>query len=341
MAQETAAEKAFKAAQKAIAEAAKSGATELRLFGQTFAALQRLPEEIAGLTGLTTLVLTGTKVGNLEPVRGLTGLSRVLLSRTEVSDLEPLRGLANLTVLSFSGSNVKDLEPLRGLLDVTLLSFSATGVSDLEPLHEMRGLAQLSLSDTKVSNLEPLRGLTNLTELFLAGNSVSDLEPLRGLTHLMKLDLADTGVTDLDPLRGLTGLTALELSGTRVSRGALRAGLRGKTSLIPGEQRNALAGPFGVHLKECRAAQEDARIAEIAGIEDDRERTIALFEELGLEWRDVAPDPDPLVPVKIEDGKLEITPSFPSADELEERLKRSLHDRLRPKAAEAAQKAGN
>ena len=59
----------------------QSGATRLDL-SDAGEALNRLPPEIAGLTGITTLNLTNTQVSNLTPLAGLTGITWLDLTST-------------------------------------------------------------------------------------------------------------------------------------------------------------------------------------------------------------------------------------------------------------------
>jgi hypothetical protein len=157
------------------------------------------------------------------------------------------------------------------------------------------------------------------------------------MTGLTSLSLAGIEVSDPEPLRGIAGLTWLLLGRTEISRAALQAALQGKTSLIPLEDNRDLQGAFGVLLQGCLAAREDARIAEIAEIEDDRERTIALFEELGLDWREGAPEPGPQSDTGLryapdDTGVITYDPS--AAVEVLDTQQRQLHVLLREDAGE-------
>ncbi|HEX4609648.1 MAG TPA: leucine-rich repeat domain-containing protein, partial [Urbifossiella sp.] len=53
---------------------------------------------LAGLTGLQTLNLGGTRVTDMSPLAGLTGLQTLDLSSTKVSDVSPLAGLIKLRI---------------------------------------------------------------------------------------------------------------------------------------------------------------------------------------------------------------------------------------------------
>ncbi len=118
------AEEAFEEARRRIAEAARTGAKvlDLRIEG-----LERIPEEIAGLTGITSLSLTGTQVSDLGPIAGLTGMTRLWLDRTRVSDLRPIAGMTGMTTLWLDGTRVSDLGPIEGMTGLTRLYLDRTG----------------------------------------------------------------------------------------------------------------------------------------------------------------------------------------------------------------------
>ncbi|MBE3636871.1 hypothetical protein, partial [Mangrovicoccus algicola] len=83
-----------------IREAARSGATELSLFG--LAGLARLPEEIAGLAALRSLDLGRTGIADIAPLAALPGLQIVQLVGTPalqaIQDLQPLMDARDLAV---------------------------------------------------------------------------------------------------------------------------------------------------------------------------------------------------------------------------------------------------
>jgi Leucine-rich repeat (LRR) protein len=304
---------------------------------------------LAGLTGLTELRLDGTAVTDLAPLAGLTALTWLSLDRTGVTDLAPVAGLTGLTALWLVGTRVADLSPLAGLTGLTALGLGGTRVTDLAPLAGLTALTTLGLVGTGVTDLAPLAGLTRLTALGLGGTGVTDLAPLAGLTGLTTLRLGGTGLTDLAPLAGLTGLTALGLDGTGVTDLAPLAGLTGLTALVldrtgvtdlrPLRTLTRLAeapSDDGLTFAGCAAAQADPRIAAIAAIEKPAERARALFDLIDTGWAPPVPEGDPLFPVAVEDGRLEVTASLPTEAERDERLKRLLHARLRETACAVA-----
>jgi hypothetical protein len=255
-------------------------------------------------------------VSYLSPLAGMTGLAELRLDSTLVSDLSPLAGLTGLKRLRLIGDlDVRDVSPLAGLTALTELWLDGIRVRDLSPLADLIGLTELSLGVTPVHDLSPLVGLTGLTGLWLSTTEVRDLTPLVGLTGLTELWLNYTPVTDLRPLCKLTRLVT-------------EPGVGGLTFIGTG------------------AARLDPRIAGIAEIEDNAERARALFEYLEG-WEPPAdaagsvPPPDDLLPILFQDGRLEVAQSLPTEAERDERLKLVLHERMRAKASELAQAAGN
>ncbi len=59
------ADKAYKAALEIIAQVKAAGEAEVRLDGDEFNALDRVPPELTALTSLNTLQLSGTRVSDL------------------------------------------------------------------------------------------------------------------------------------------------------------------------------------------------------------------------------------------------------------------------------------
>lgn len=357
------ADEAFKRALERIAQAERSGSDDLDLSDWACRSLEKLPNEIirlkgmtrldlrrsrvsdlsvlSGLTGLTSLNLMGSQVRDLSALSGLTGLTWLDLARTEVGDVAELSSLTALATLDLSGTRVRDVSALSGLMELAWLSLWNTEVSDVSALSSMTKLTSLNLTDTMIRDVSALSELKELKELDITGTQVSNISALSGLKKLVRLGLVDTKVADLSALSGMRTLEFLNVGATAVDKLQLSAGLQGKYRLVPPVSRKGLRGPFGVQFADCAAAQSDRKLEKISKIGDDRDRTLQLFAYLGVEVEEDAPTPDPLLPSLIDGGKLEIPASFPGTNEQEERLKRALHDRLRPKTAEAAQKAGN
>jgi hypothetical protein len=258
----TAADEAYRVAERLVEEARESGAEVLSFARPDCRALDRLPEGIAGLTGLKGLSLDRTQVGDLSPLETMTELWGLSLNATQVSDLSPLETLTGLTILSLNDTQVSDLYPLGKLSLLTQLWLNGTQVSDLSPLEKLTGLTMLWLSYTQVSDLCPVEKLGELHFLWLSYTQVSDLSPLEKLSKLKLLALDGVPAIDLRPLRKLIRL-ATEPTMT------------------------------GLTFKDTGAARVDPRIAEIAEISDNAQRARVLFDYLKA-WDPpgAAPPPD-------------------------------------------------
>lgn len=108
-------------------------------------------------TTLTTLLLAGNSLSDLEALRGLTNLTTLLLAENSLSDLEPLRDMTDLTVLDLGRNSLSDIDPLGGLTDIRSLELNDNRITDLRALARLTGLAYLDLSgNTELSDIQPL-----------------------------------------------------------------------------------------------------------------------------------------------------------------------------------------
>ena len=292
----TAADDAYAAAERLIAEAKRTGAEGLSFDTEETRALARLPESIVGLDKLTKLGLDNTQISDLALLSGIRALQVLSLTNTPVNDITTLNshyGLQILTLngtqiteltllgnqdmlreLSLNNTRVTDLAQIASLRRLERLSLTNTPVSDLAPLAGLTGLGALWLDNTRVADLTPLARLSNLGSLWLSNSMVSDLSPLTGLAMLYELLLINTPVRDLEPLVEVAGLRSLRLDGTQVAD--LRPLLRLRALLQP-------LSDHGLTFTDIPATR-DSRIAEIAAIEDDKTRVVALFALLEAGW---------------------------------------------------------
>ncbi|MDJ0629039.1 MAG: hypothetical protein QNJ44_12340 [Rhodobacter sp.] len=149
----------------------------------------------------------------------------------------------------------------------------AAAEAEIERVREAGGTA-LDLTGKEFSALnrlpDRLGKLENLERLDLRGVPVCDLAPLVGLMRLQSLDLSGTGVTDIAPLQSLNALRSLTLDGTRVAdlRPLLNLDGLWETS---GEGRPRDLST-GLWFRDTLAAVADAKIQELADIDDAMER---------------------------------------------------------------------
>ncbi len=213
---------AYAEAEKAIADAQRSGATELKIGNPH---LRRLPPKIALLTSLTGLSLADTAVVDLAPLANLASLQELQLSQTGVTDLAPIAGLTSLQTIELDHTGVTDLAPLAGLTALETLWLADTAVADLTPLSGHSALQLLQLAGSRVDDLTPIAGISNIYALSIDGTAVTDLAPIADLSKLQVLFLSNTTVSDLSPLAGLTDLETLWFAKTRVADLTPLAGL--------------------------------------------------------------------------------------------------------------------
>lgn len=174
MADGSAAEAAYEAALREIERVRAAGGSELRLSGQTFLALDRIPPAVAEIEGLRSLNLNYTKVNDLSPLRTLTGLRRLSLAHTKVREISQLRNLTDLRYLSMYRTAVSDLTPLSEMQNLQTLFVSRTKVSDLRPIEvasrrsASRGRSQLN--DLRFNDIPALTRDAELLRLSKLGD---------------------------------------------------------------------------------------------------------------------------------------------------------------------------
>ncbi|MCC5978117.1 MAG: hypothetical protein JJU21_08655 [Salinarimonas sp.] len=181
----------------------------------------------------------------------------------------------------------------------TSLSLSGNAFNSLQrlppELGEITNLQMLRLNDTQISDLEPLSDIVSILRLYLHNTPVNDLAPVVGLTKLLALDLSGTKVSDLAPLAGQSNLQALSLHHTQVTDLRLLTLLEqlGEGTLIFKTGEDA-----GLSFKNTPATARDGRLAELADIEQNRERTRETLAYL----RSLPPWPKPYTPAYTPDG---------------------------------------
>lgn len=305
------AETAFAHAQEEIAEAASTGTRSLSFVGKNFGALNRLPPEIADLSDLQSLDLYSTQIADLSSLAGLTGLQTLHLERTQIVDLGPLASLSGLQNLYLEGTQITDLSPLASLANLHSLFLEDIQIIDILSLAGLTNLRNLSLYGSQIKDLAPLASLTGLKAIILDETQIINLTPLAGLTSLQILSVEGTQITDLTPLKDLTGLRVVKLTGTQITDLAPLTDLAGLHTLtLDHTQINDLrpiarldklghgGGGAALSFKDTAATKSDARLARLAQIEDDRERSRETLTYL----RTLPPWPKLYVPAATADG---------------------------------------
>jgi len=214
----------FKEAEKRIAAARRSQATELDLRGGIAGGLlQEVPESLRELTQLETLVLSNNELKELPPwFRRFTKLKKLNLSDNELKTLpEWLGHLTRLQSLNVSMNQLTTIpDSLAELVDLDSLDLDANPLIRLpDMLSRLTGLTFLSVTSTELKELpEWLDGLTQLQVLEAGDNAVVRLpEPLQQLTHLRRLYLSGSRLTGLPDWLGVfTRLETLNLSDNKL-----------------------------------------------------------------------------------------------------------------------------
>lgn len=180
----------------------------------------------------------------------LSYLKRLDLSKTSISRLPVALFSGNLEELDASTGDIQQLKRIHLFNHIKKLWLSNNkALEDISALSWCHSLTGLDLDGTLVSNLFPIATLYRLTTLRLRKTPVWDLRPLERLVDIDRLDLTDTQVLDLEPLLYLQKLAENP------------------------------SGP-GLTFANCKAAQNDSTIAEIAAIPDAKERARSLFHYL-------------------------------------------------------------
>ena len=191
---------ALVAAEEKIAEALRTGATELDL---AYMELTELPESLGQLTQLQSLKLSSNQLMALPELLGqLTQLRTLNLSRNQLTALpESLGQLTQLQTLNLIGNQLTALpESLGQLTQLQTLNLSNNQLTVLpESLGQLSQLQSLSVEFNQLTELpESLRQLTQLKSINYQNNDISVMpKAVRGMTGLKSLCLAGTKLGDL------------------------------------------------------------------------------------------------------------------------------------------------
>ena len=186
--------------------------------------LDRLPESVANLTGLTELDLSGNRLTVLPDWLGtFTKLTKLDLSRNRLTVLPDWLGtFTKLTQLNLNANQLEVLpECLRNLSMLRDLVLEKNRISTLPDwIGDIGKLANLYLNDNQLGSLpESLCNLTELSWLVLNNNKLTALpEGLGNLHKLTGLFLINNKLDIVpDSLGSLTNLRRINLGGNRLT----------------------------------------------------------------------------------------------------------------------------
>ena len=212
-------------------------------------------------------------------------IKRVWSKRTRTTDIKPIE-----LTLDLSGVTYNDLEKLPDSFvvlstnpDLTKINLSNTQITDFTRLSDQMEsagyLQEIHLNNTQISDEDLKRifsfndFIISLKKLNLDNTQVSYLTPFKDYSLLEELFLNNTKVKNLEPIAQLTNLRSLHLNNTEVQASDLKL-LNAIKGIVESPSCN------GICFKNTTAARLDPRIAEIAEIDDPKDRAKELFAYL-------------------------------------------------------------
>lgn len=190
-------------------------------------------------------------------------IKRVWSKRTRTTDIKPIE-----LTLDLSGVTYNDLEKLPDSFvvlstnpNLTKINLSNTQITDFTRLSDQMEsagyLQEIHLNNTQISD-EDLKRIFSFNDFNIS---------------LKKLNLDNTKVKNLEPIAQLTNLCSLHLNNTEVQARDLKL-LNAIKGFVESPSCN------GICFKNTTAARLDPRIAEIAEIDDPKDRAKKLFAYL-------------------------------------------------------------
>ena len=208
--------KHIKQQKKKIAEALKTGATELVLSGM---GLTELPDSLRQLTQLTSLNLSGNRLTTLPDSLGqLTQLTILHLSDNQLTTLpDSLGQLTQLTILHLYNNQLTEVPNWEGKFpNLTRLTMGNNKLTELPIwIEQWKDLEQLDIDGCELKYVpEWLTRLIKLKFLYLEENQLTDLPSSLGqLGQLSQLYLKNNNLTNLpSSFAQLANLVILELN---------------------------------------------------------------------------------------------------------------------------------
>lgn len=215
------------------------------IFEESFQITGRNPtkEELAKITAIDSLNLTGTEVQTTEPLNQLRKLKTFIAHNSFITDLTPLKGLRSLEYLDISNTGISNFSPLATLENLRVMKANGTLIADLDHIMDLNRLTTVELDHTFVTENHVLDFLTKHPTCLVIYKSDAlkawweDLNPawksvfsvqstlssqpskeqLHKLVLLEKVEFAEAPITDLSPMRNFLRLKELRFSGTAVS----------------------------------------------------------------------------------------------------------------------------
>ena len=164
--------------------------------------------DLAMLTRLKKLTITGREIDSLSFLSGMSSLEELNLSGCRISEgMNVIGTLPSLTKLDLSGCGLSTIAELNNALMLKELDLSDNAIGDITHLSGMSALEKLDLSENAVSDLSTLAGLSLLRELDVSHNAISSMVPLTSCAGLQMLDVSYNSISEISAVKNMAGLT--------------------------------------------------------------------------------------------------------------------------------------
>ncbi len=156
-------------------------------------------KNIACLTNLTELNISGSEITDIEPLRKLSKLESFSVHSNKLYAISAIEDMPNLTHLSIGGENyngtgthgvLEDITPIQNLKYLTILTIYDCNVKDISCIKNLKMLEYISIFKTKVEDISALSELRFIKELKLHRNNISDITPLDNIPNLTRLTIS-------------------------------------------------------------------------------------------------------------------------------------------------------
>ncbi len=201
-------------------------------------------DELARITDLVALDVSGSNVVDLVPLSALRNLKSLKCNNTTITSLEPLNSLTQLEEIDISSTSVKTLHSLSSMINLKRLIINETFIDSLHAIDGLKALEYLGCEKTEVSkglieafadnnpqclviyqsealkawweNLSP--AWVTVFKSHMGVQDTPDAIQLHTLTNIESLSLEnDFDINSLEPLEKLNRLKELRINNTAVN----------------------------------------------------------------------------------------------------------------------------
>lgn len=159
--------------------------------------LSILPAEIANLTHLTELNLTGNQLKKVDNIQYLINLETLNLSRNRIQEINFIKYLKKLKIVFLSRNRISDISPIKDLPQLEQLFLGHNQVLDINHIRHLQELRLIDLESNGIDDIKPLYSLENLRFILLSENKITDISPLSELKYIEWLYVDDNPITSI------------------------------------------------------------------------------------------------------------------------------------------------